>query len=54
MIDARIRRGGLLELEYGRTSKRGHEPELDVMRLQDLVLERGPYLYERGHVEGRE
>ena len=56
-LDARVRRGDLLEREYRRTSKRGHEPEFDVMLLQDLVLELGPHLYERGHVdlvEGRE
>ena len=45
------------ECEYGRTSKCGHESELDVSLLQYLVLELGPHLYERGHVdlvEGRE
>ena len=36
------------------TRKHGHELELDVTLLQDSVLELGPYLYERGHVEGRE
>ena len=56
-LDARVRRGDLLEREYGRTSKRGHEPELDAMLLQGPVLELGPHFYERGRVglvEGRE
>ena len=39
------------EREYGRTSKRGHESELDVSLLQYLVLELGPHVYERGHVD---
>ena len=54
---ARVRRRDFLEREYGRTSKRGHELRFDVILLQDLVLELGPHLYERGHVdliEGRE
>jgi len=50
-LDARVRRGDLLEREDGRASKRGHEPELDVVHLQDLVLELGPHLHERGHVD---
>src|SRR5258706_14497599 len=56
-LDVRVRRGDFLEREDGRTSKRGHEPEHDVMLLQDMVLELGPHLYKRGHVdlvEGRE
>ena len=44
-FDARVRRGYFLEREYGRTSKRGHEPELDVVLLRDIVLELGPHLY---------
>ena len=56
-LDARVRRGDPLERENGRTSKRGHELELDAMLLWDLVPELGPHLYKRGDiglVEGRE
>src|SRR5258706_5334938 len=41
-LDARVRRGEFLEREYGRTSKRGHEPQLDVLLLKDMVLVLGP------------
>ena len=42
-LDARVRRGDLLEWEYGRgcTSKRGDEPELGATLLQDFVLDSG-------------
>lgn len=56
-LDARVRRRDLLEREDGRAGKCGHEPELDIVLLQDLVLELAPHLHERGHVdlvEGRE
>ena len=50
-LDTRVRRGDLLEREYGHTSERGYGLELDVVFLQDLVPELGPHLYERADVD---
>ena len=53
-LDAHVRRRVFLERAYRRTSRRGHELEIDAMLLRDLVLDLGPHLYQRGYVEGHE